>query len=49
MDYKYENIPLLDFIKTLTIYRGLTIKEIAKKNCTRKKATAILMQGFIIS
>ncbi len=31
MDYKYEKIPLLDFIKTLTIYRGLTLRKLLKK------------------
>ena len=31
MDYKYENIPLLDFVKTLTIYRGLTLRKLLKK------------------
>lgn len=31
MDYKYENISLLDFIKTLTIYRGLTLRKLLKK------------------
>lgn len=31
MDYKYEDIPLLDFIKTLTIYRGLTLRKLLKK------------------
>ncbi len=31
MDYKYENIQLLDFIKTLTIYRGLTLRKLLKK------------------
>ena len=31
MDYKYENIQLLDFVKTLTIYRGLTLRKLLKK------------------
>lgn len=31
MDYKFENIHLIDFIKTLTIYRGLTLRKLLKK------------------
>ncbi len=31
MDYKYENVPLMDFIKALTIYRGLTLRKLLKK------------------
>ncbi len=31
MDYKYENIPLIDFVKSLTIYRGLTLRKLLKK------------------
>jgi hypothetical protein len=30
MDYKFGEIPLLDFIKTLTIYRGLTLRKLLK-------------------
>ena len=31
MDYKFKNIQLMDFIKTLTIYRGLTLRKLLIK------------------
>lgn len=31
MDYKFKNIQLMDFIKTLTIYRGLNLKKLLEK------------------
>ena len=31
MDYKYEDVPLMDFVKALTIYRGLTLRKLLKK------------------
>lgn len=31
MDYKYENISLLDFIKTLSAYKGTTIRKLLAK------------------
>lgn len=31
MDYKFKNIQLINFIKTLTIYRGLTLRKLLKK------------------
>ena len=45
MDYKYENIPLLDFIKTLKIYCGLPLRKLLK-NCMMKENTTIPMQAF---
>lgn len=31
MDYRYKNMKLLDFVKTLTIYRGLTLRKLLKR------------------
>ncbi len=31
MDYKFENITLLDFIKTLSAYRGTTLRKLLHK------------------
>ena len=30
MDYKFEDISLIDFIKTLTIYKGYTLRRLLK-------------------
>ncbi len=28
MDYKFKNIKLIDFIKTITIYKGFTLRKL---------------------
>ncbi len=40
MDYKFENISLLDFIKTLSAYKGTTIRKLLKKLCSDKDYSA---------
>lgn len=31
MEYKFDKIKLIDFIKTITIYKGLTLRKLLKK------------------
>lgn len=31
MDYKFENISLLDFVKTLSIFKGTTLRKLLAK------------------
>ena len=31
MDYKFDKMPLINFIKTLTIYRGMSLRKLLKK------------------
>lgn len=31
MEYKFDKIQLIDFIKTITIYKGLTLRKLLKK------------------
>ena len=37
MDYKYKNISLLDFVKTLSIFKGTTLRKLLAKLSTQKK------------
>ncbi len=37
MEYKFENIPLLDFIKTLCAYKGTTLRKLLGKLTIEKK------------
>ena len=36
MDYKFEDIPLIDFVKMMTVYRGLTLRKLLLKLHTTK-------------
>ncbi len=31
MDYKFRDMPLINFIKTLTIYRGMSLRKLLQK------------------
>ncbi len=31
MDYKFENITLLDFVKTLSAYKGLSLRKLLQR------------------
>lgn len=31
MDYKFENIKIIDFIKTLTVYKGTSLRKLIAK------------------
>ena len=36
MDYKFEDITLLDFVKTLSAYKGTTLRKLLKKLVSEK-------------
>lgn len=36
MNYKFEKIPLIDFVKILTIYKGLTLRKLLEKLYLRR-------------
>ncbi len=35
MDYKFENISLLDFIKTICAYKGLSLRKLLVRLCEK--------------
>lgn len=39
MDYKFENIKIIDFIKTLTIYKGLSLRKLIFKLSEQKNTS----------
>ncbi len=36
MDYKFENIALLDFVKTLSAYKGTTLRKLLSRLSSEK-------------
>lgn len=39
MDYKFENIKIIDFIKTLTVCKGTSLRKLVAKLATQKGAS----------
>ena len=39
MEYKFENIKIIDFIKTLTIYKGLSLRKLVSRVSTAKNTS----------
>ncbi len=40
MDYKYERIKVINFIKLLTVYRGLSLRKLVQKLAQRNNSSA---------
>ena len=36
MDYKFENIKIIDFVKTLTVYKGTSLRKLIAKLAQQK-------------
>lgn len=39
MDYKFENIKIIDFIKTLAIYKGTSLRKLVTKLAANKNTS----------
>ncbi|MCM1338386.1 MAG: hypothetical protein NC191_01800 [Muribaculaceae bacterium] len=39
MEYKFENIKIIDFIKTLTIYKGLSLRKLVTRVASAKNVS----------
>ena len=39
MEYKFDNIKIIDFIKTLTIYKGLSLRKLVSRIAQSKNTS----------
>ncbi len=39
MEYKFDNIKIIDFIKTLTIYKGLSLRKLVSRIAQNKNTS----------
>ena len=39
MDYRFENIKIIDFVKTLATYKGMSLRKLVNKLADQNKAS----------